>query len=271
MHLTKHHGLANDFLVTFVDEVPSRASELAVELCHRQTGIGADGLIFGIDDGSSPTMRLFNADGSSAEISGNGLRCFVQAVAMRRGVQTLEIDVDTLAGVRACTLETTSDPAVAYASTDMGEVSAGDSPDTETFLDSIDGLPAVNRWAIGAVGNPHIVLDVDDPAAIDLAHVGPQIEAHFPHGVNAHFVRATSDDQIDLFVWERGAGITQACGSGATVSAQRVHEWGAVGTQVNVTMPGGTAVVDVASTERPTAILSGPATFDGSVEVPHGG
>ena len=270
MHLTKHHGLSNDFLVSFVDEVPARASELAIELCDRQTGVGADGLIFGIDDGSSPTMRLFNADGSSAEISGNGLRCFVQAVAMRRGVQTLEIDVDTLAGVRTCTLETTSDPSVANASADMGEVTAGDSPDVESFLDRIDGLPTVNRWAIGAVGNPHVVLDVDDPASVDLAHVGPQIEAHFAHGVNAHFIRVTGDNDIDLFVWERGAGITQACGSGATVSAQRAHDWGAVGTQVNVKMPGGTAEVDVATAERATAILSGPTTFVGSIEVPNG-
>lgn len=270
MHLTKHHGLANDFLVTFVDEVPERASELAVELCNRHTSIGADGLIFGIDGDSAVVMRLFNADGSPAEISGNGLRCFVQAVAMRRGVQTLDIDVDTLAGVRSCSLQVTNNPAVANASADMGEVTAGDPPDSDKFLEAIDGLPAVKRWALGAVGNPHIVLEVDDPSSIDLAHVGPQIEAHFPHGVNAHFVQSSGDDQIDLFVWERGAGITQACGSGATVSAQRAHDWGLVGERVTVVMPGGSAEVDVANAERPTAILSGPATFVGSIEVPHG-
>lgn len=269
MHLTKHHGLANDFLVTFVDEVPERAPELAIELCNRRTSIGADGLIFGMDNGST-IMRLYNADGSSAEISGNGLRCFVQAVAMRRGVQTLEIDVHTLAGVRSCSLETTQDPAVAFASTDMGEVTTGDDPDDAAFLDGIDGLYGVSQWAIGAVGNPHVVIEVDDPSAVDLAYVGPQIESHFPHGVNAHFVRASGQDQIDLFVWERGAGITQACGSGATVSAQRAHEWGLVGERVAVVMPGGSAQVDVANAERNTAVLSGPATFVGSIEVPRG-
>lgn len=270
MHLTKHHGLANDFLVTFVDEVPERAPELAVELCDRRTGIGADGLIFGVDTETLTVMRLFNADGSSAEISGNGLRCFVQAVAMRRGVQTLDIDIDTLAGVRSCTLRTTSDPAVAEATTDMGEVTAGDAPDSGAFLESINGLPEVRRWALGGVGNPHVVIEVDDPSSVDLAHVGPQIEAHFPHGVNAHFVRSSGEHQIDLFVWERGAGITQACGSGATVSAQRAHEWGLVGERVTVVMPGGIAEVDVANAERPTAILSGPATFVGAIEVPRG-
>lgn len=270
MHLTKHHGLGNDFLVTFVDEVPTDAPDLAVELCDRRTGIGADGLIFGVDNGSVPVMTLFNNDGSTAEISGNGLRCFVQAVAMRRGVTELEIEVDTAAGRRACELEATDVASVAYASTDMGEVTVGDSPDSPEFLSEVTGLPAVHRWALGAVGNPHVVIEVDDPTAVDLAHVGPQIEEHFPHGVNAHFVSAGDGDEIILAVWERGAGITQACGSGATVSAQRMHEWGTVGPSVRVAMPGGTAVVDVASNERPTAVLSGEATFVGTVQVPRG-
>ena len=270
MYLTKHHGLGNDFLVTFVDEVPTDAPDLAVALCNRRTGIGADGLIFGVDNGSVPVMTLFNNDGSTAEISGNGLRCFVQAVAMRRSVTELELDVDTAAGRRACDLETTDVASIAYASTDMGEVTAGDAPDSEDFLSNIDGLPDVHRWAIGAVGNPHVVIEVDDPSAVDLAHVGPQIEQHFPHGVNAHFVCAGDGDAITLAVWERGAGITQACGSGATVSAQRMHEWGAVGTTVHVAMPGGTAVVDVATEARPTAVLRGEATFVGTVQVPRG-
>jgi len=270
MHLTKHHGLGNDFLVAFVDEVPDRAPELALELCDRSTGVGADGLIFGIDAGTLPVMRLFNADGSPAEISGNGLRCFLQAVALRRSVQSLEIDVDTLAGIRSCSLESTEDLAVVVGATDMGPVTAGDAPTSDDFLDAVDGLPEVHRWAIGAVGNPHVVLLVDDPADVDLAHVGPQIEAAFPHGVNAHFIRHTGGDSIDLAVWERGSGITQACGSGATVSAQRAHDWGFVGQTVSVAMPGGTATVDVANAERATAVLTGTATFVASVVVPRG-
>jgi len=270
MHLTKHHGLGNDFLVTFVDEVPLDAPSAAVCLCDRRTGVGADGLIFGIDSGSTVIMRLFNSDGSSAEVSGNGLRCFVQAVAMRRGVQNLEIDVDTLAGTRACSLESTSDSRIVFARTDMGEVSAGDAPDTDTFLDAVVGLPLVTRWAVGAVGNPHVVLEVDDPEAIDLARVGPEIESHFPHGVNVHFVHTTGSNEILLRVWERGAGITQACGSGAIVSAQRMHEWGLVGERVTVSMPGGSAIVDVARDGSPTAVLSGTATFVASIEVPRG-
>ena len=268
VHLTKHHGLGNDFLVTFVDDVPAHASALATDLCDRRTGIGADGLIFGIDQGSTVRMRLFNSDGSAAEISGNGMRCFLQAVAMRRGVQSLELDVDTLAGVRQCTYSATQDPAIGEASVDMGPVTDGDAPDGEDFLaqHSIDA----SRWATGAVGNPHVVLEVDDPESFDLATVGPQIEEHFPHGVNVHLVALAGTDALSLAVWERGAGITQACGSGATVAAQRFHDWGLVGETVTVTMPGGSAVVDVSKGERSSTILSGPTTYVGAVEVPRG-
>lgn len=268
--MTKHHGLGNDFLVTFVDDVPGNSAALAIELCDRSTGIGADGLIFGIDRGSIVTMALFNSDGSTAEISGNGARCFVQAIAMRRGVHTLDIDLDTPAGVRQCTLEPTRDPLVAHASVDMGVVSAGDRPNDDDFLHAITGLHDVQQWAIGAVGNPHVVIHTTNPGSIDLADVGPQIEARFPHGVNVHMVEVAGDDVLDLFVWERGAGITQACGSGATVSAQRFFEWGLVNTPVTVRMPGGAAVVDVMTAERPHAILRGPTTFVASLEVPRG-
>lgn len=268
--MTKHHGLGNDFLITFVDEVPDNASEVARELCDRSTGVGADGLIYGIDTGSTVTMRLFNSDGSSAEISGNGARCFLQAIAMRRGVSSLEVDLDTLAGVRAGVLKPTDDPAVAFASVDMGAVDVGDQPDAPDFSDGVDGLGAVKDWSTGAVGNPHVVFHVDDPASIDLALVGPQIEQHFPHGVNAHMVSVKGADELDLFVWERGSGITQACGSGATVAAQRFFDNELVGEHVTVNMPGGSATVDVMTSERPTAVLSGATTFVASVEVPRG-
>ena len=265
MHLTKHHGLGNDFLITFNNEgPPSNASELAIELCDRRTGLGADGLIFGSEVDGNISMRLFNSDGSAAEISGNGLRCFVQAIMMRRGVASLEIEVDTLAGLRQCEVEaTTSIDAVA--TVDMGSVASGDEPTSTEFLEAVG---PVSRWGLGAVGNPHIVFEVDDPTAIDLAEVGPLVESCFPHGVNAHFIRSDGATGIELSVWERGAGITQACGSGATVSAQRAHDWGLVGETVPVHMPGGTVEIDVATSERQTARLRGNATFVGAIEVP---
>lgn len=269
MQLTKHHALGNDFLITFVAEIPDDAPERARRLCDRRAGVGADGLILGIDDGLVPIMRLFNSDGSPAEISGNGVRCLAQAIAMRRGVPTLEIDIETVAGVRACAVEQSTDPAVATASVDMGEVTSGDSPDSGTFLDGVAGL-SPRRWALAGVGNPHVVIEVDDPAAVDLERIGPTIEQHFANGVNAHFVSVVDDHTIDLRPWERGAGATAACGSGATAAAQRAHDWGAVGECVTVRMPGGAAQVDVMTPARPTAILSGTTTFVAAIQVPHG-
>ncbi len=271
MFLTKHHALGNDFLVSFDDVDPERAVDLARTICDRRTGIGADGLMLGEDAGATPRMRLWNSDGSPAEISGNGLRCFGQALSMRRGISALDVDVDTANGLRRCAVVPTSNPAVVDASADMGPVTHGDDPagDFDALLVGL-GLESVSRWATGAVGNPHVVLETADPSAIDLAAVGPAIEAAFAHGVNAHFVRRLTDDRIELRVWERGAGITQACGSGATVSAQTLHDWGSVGSRVAVDMPGGTARVDVMDDEHPTAVLHGPATFVGSIEVPRG-
>lgn len=269
MQLTKHHALGNDFLITFVAEIPDDAPERARTLCDRRTGVGADGLIIGIDDGLLPIMRLFNRDGSAAEISGNGVRCLAQAIAMRRGVSTLELDIETVSGVRACTVEPTDDSAVAHTSVDMGAVTAGDRPDDDGFLEGIDGLTP-RRWALAGVGNPHVVIEVDDPAGIDLERVGPAIEEHFADGVNAHFVRVADDTTIELRPWERGAGATLACGSGATASAQRAHDWGRVGETVTVRMPGGDARVDVMTAERPNAVLSGSTHFVAAVQVPHG-
>lgn len=270
MHLTKHHGLGNDFLVTFVDEIPTDAPATAMELCDRHRGIGADGLVFGIDDGSRPIMRLFNSDGSQAEVSGNGLRCFVQALALRRNVTRIETDVDTPSGLRACALEPTDDPAESFASADMGRVGDGDRPDHEGFLDSIPGLGPVAWWSTADVGNPHVVIEVDDPGKIELATVGPAVESHFPAGVNVHFVRVSGTDEIELAVWERGAGITQACGSGATVAAQRLSDRGSVGERARVRMPGGVVTVDVATADRSSAVLSGTVTYVGAIQVPHG-
>jgi len=270
MNLTKHHGLGNDFLIAFVDAVPTDAPAVAMELCNRRTGIGADGLIFGIDNTEQPIFRLFNSDGSSAEVSGNGLRCFVQALAMRRGVTALDVTVETLAGPRVCQGEQTADPAEMYASADMGPVGPGDQPDSPDFLTEIEGLGVIDEWGVADVGNPHVVIRVPEPEKIDLAKVGPQIEAHFPHGVNAHFVRWSGADEILLRVWERGAGATQACGSGATVSAQMMHTWGHVGPSVRVNMPGGSVNVDVATTDRPSAVLLGTARFIGTIQVPRG-
>lgn len=271
IRLSKHHGLGNDFLVCLTDHLPLDAVERARAWCDRRTGIGADGLIFGLppgtghgDDGDI-VMRLLNSDGSPAALSGNGLRCFAQAVARARGIADLHLDISTPAGIRACTVHATDAPHIVTATVDMGVVCPGPDPDVEELM-AVVGEPVslVKRWETGDIGNPHVVCEVDDPDAIDLATAGPAVEAHFEEGANVHFVTVSGRNELYHRVWERGAGITNACGTGATVSADIFHRWGLVDTKVIVHMPGGDALVDVAG---PTT-LTGPATHVADLDVP---
>lgn len=265
---SKHHGLGNDFLVTLTDNLPLDAVERAVALCNRRTGIGADGLIFGIQrpDGRM-AMRLLNSDGSPAAVSGNGLRCFAQAVAISRGMPHLEIDVETPAGVRHCSVMATGESDTVIATVDMGVVCPGPDPDPDVddlIAAAGPSVSMVKRWETGDVGNPHVVCEVDDPMAIDLAVAGPAIEAHFEEGANVHFVTVSGLNELRAEVWERGAGITRACGTGATVAAHVFHGWDLVGPKVVVRMPGGDALVDLSG----PVTLTGPATHIADIEVP---
>ncbi len=266
VRLSKHHGLGNDFLVALVEHLPLDASAKAEAWCDRRTGIGADGLIFGLPhDGYGITMRLLNSDGSPAELSGNGLRCFAHAVARDRGLPDLELDVSTPAGVRHCTVHATADPSTVVATVDMGVVCPGPDPDVEDLMAAV-GAPvaAVKRWETGDIGNPHVVCEVSDPNDIDLAVAGPAIEAHFDEGVNVHFVSVSGFNELTARVWERGAGVTNACGTGATVSADIFHRWGLIGPKSVVRMPGGDALVDLSG----PVTLTGPATHVADIEVP---
>ncbi len=269
---SKHHGLGNDFLIQLADSLPLDAVDQAVALCDRRTGLGADGLIVGIvGEGGEISMHLFNSDGSSAAVSGNGLRCLAQAVARRRGVAALEIDVTTDAGIRHCSVRATDDQRTAIVTVDMGTVSAGPTPDVEDLIGSVAAeLGATGGESIGVlrfqtcdIGNPHVVCEVVDPDEIALDVVGPAIERHFAQGANVSFVTSSGSDRLKLRVWERGAGVTSACGTGATVAGHVFHGWGLIGPRTVVQMPGGEAVVDLAG---PTT-LTGPTTHVADIEI----
>ena len=272
---SKHHGLGNDFLIQLADSLPNDAADQAVALCDRRTGLGADGLIVGvIGEGHDISMHLFNSDGSSAAVSGNGLRCLAQAVARRRGVAALEIDVTTEAGIRHCSVHPTDERRVAIVTVDMGTVSAGPTPDIEDLMGSVAvELGATGGQSIGVqrfqtcdIGNPHVICEVADPDEIAVEDVGPAIERHFAQGANVSFVAVSGPDRLKLRVWERGAGITSACGTGATVAAHVFHRWGMIGPRSTVQMPGGEAVVDL----RGPTTLTGPATHVADIEVSDG-
>ncbi|HEV2811000.1 MAG TPA: diaminopimelate epimerase [Acidimicrobiales bacterium] len=265
MQLTKHHGLGNDFLVLLdfnLDDAIRFDADLARALCDRRRGIGADGLIrVGPARGDADvTMGLRNADGSRAEMSGNGIRCLGQAVARSRGHDTVDLVVGTDAGLRPLHVRPGPDPVTAAVDVDMGPACPGP---------ELSGLPVVveaTKAATVDMGNPHLVLLVDDPASVDLDALGPACQDGFEQGINVELVapvRGTTDI-LDLVVWERGVGITQACGTGACAAASAAHEWGVAGERVMVRMPGGVVEVTLGA----TVTLSGPAVFVADIEVP---
>ena len=269
LRLSKHHSAGNDFLVALVSgPLPGAASDparelfgdpaaAAVALCHRRRGIGADGLVLGIESAGSVRlpaggegcgdgealgvqaglvrMRLWNSDGSEAEISGNGLRCLAQALARYRGVS--EIDIDTLAGPRRCWIEPDGGSGVrsAMGRVELGAVTLDDldcalataesgSGQLVAVLDRVEGF--TGRWRTGSVGNPHVVVEVADPDAVDLEAAGPAVEACFDGGANIHFAAAAGPCRVRMRIWERGVGITESCGSGAAVAAAVFNAWG---------------------------------------------
>ena len=272
VELTKHHGLGNDFLVALN---PSRelGSAEAKQWCDRRTGIGADGLIVATaagtvtdSDSTNWTMVLWNADGGRAEISGNGIRCLGQAIGRHLVGEgeigsDIELSIQTDAGPRKLRLFPTGD-VTWQVRAEMGSVSPGQAPS----LDWVDaGLNPEHQQCVD-VGNPHIVAVVDSAQFdnADMAVVGPIIEAGYPGGINVHVVNITSHRSLDLKVWERGVGVTQACGSGACAAAWAAHHHGLVGSEITVGMPGGSASVELTDDQ---VYLIGPATFVGSIRI----
>jgi diaminopimelate epimerase len=259
--LTKHHGLGNDFLVVFhpgVDDLP----ELARQLCDRRRGLGADGLLVGESaEGYAARMVLYNADGSRAEMSGNGIRCFAQALAARRGdLEPQRILTD--AGDRLVTIEPTADADTILASVDMGTIEPIDEPDGWGALGCHPDRPVVHL----SLGNPHSVVGVDDVDVVDLLALGQKVAQ-----VNLEIVEpGEHQDEIRMRVHERGAGITEACGTGACASAFAAWKWGLATPRdgkLVVQMDGGRATVALDSPAPGRATLIGPATLIATVTV----
>jgi diaminopimelate epimerase len=266
IRLTKHHGLGNDFLV-LVDPVAGLdAAALARHVCDRRLGVGADGLLIAhpgdASDGGERTdvvMELRNADGGRAEMSGNGIRCFAQAVWDAGLVADRHrLVVGTDAGVRVVRWRGEPKPGVIDAAVDMGHVKVTD--DAPQWVEG-----TIEAAALVDAGNPHLVLLDPNVATVDVAAVGPAIEGMFPNGVNIEWVwPGPAGDDLTLRVWERGAGVTLACGTGSCAAVAAAFGWGRVGSTAVVHNPGGDVIVELGE----TATLIGPAVHVATVELP---
>ena len=276
MRLTKHHGLGNDFLVALeeVDGPLHGDATMARALCDRRRGLGADGFIIGARprdgqlaaDGApiDVVMQLWNADGSRAEMSGNGIRCLGQALAMARDEHSVTLRIDTDGGERTLVVHDDAEHRLATVSVTMGPVGAG--PDIPR---SVSERLIEHRHGTADLGNPHLVVLVPDLSLVDLVGTGSWIEKEFAAGVNVEFISVGPEpDTLDLLVWERGAGVTEACVTGATAAALLAHQWGLVGDAVTFRMPGGSAEVLVAANAHDEPTLIGPAQHVATIEVP---
>ncbi|UKO97803.1 diaminopimelate epimerase [Nostoc sp. UHCC 0870] len=229
IEFTKYHGLGNDFILidNRSSSSPVLTPEQAVKLCDRHFGIGADGVIFALPgkNGTDYTMRIFNSDGSEPEMCGNGIRCLAGFLADLEGISRNQdtYRIQTLAGVISPQLMPDGEVRV-----DMGvpRLLASEIPTTLGAADAkvinqpleVEG----QTWDVTCVsmGNPHCITFVEDVATIPLESIGPKFEHHpaFPQRTNTEFIEVVSRDYLKMRVWERGAGITLACGTGACAS-----------------------------------------------------
>lgn len=309
LRLAKHHGLGNDFLIALLSDEEKAAlvrrigdlSQLAREICHRRTGIGADGLLLGIGPRFSDSrwendepvgtrsvhgnadvrMLLYNSDGSKAEVSGNGSACLANALAhsfkpwssaiRESQFAYLRVNVETDAGPRSVSWRH------AFYESEDGLIQPHDENaevDMPIVMPEPDIVPKLDRLitqrfgethrATGDVGNPHLVIATTETVTeSEVRELGSEYQDYFSDGINVEFVWPLPDNQgsesglpsaLGMAVFERGAGLTDACGTGAVVAAIRAREWGLVRRDIwtDVVMPGGSATVaQVGLTGRP--------------------
>lgn len=279
VEFTKYHGLGNDFILidNRAKSEPIITPEQAVQLCDRHFGIGADGVIFALpgQDGTNYTMRIFNSDGSEPEMCGNGIRCLARFIADLEGNTPADVQyrIHTLAGV--ITPQLMSDGRVKV---DMGmpRLLAAEipttlcTPDQKVILQPLE--VAGKSWDVTCVsmGNPHCITFVKDVAEIPLEIIGPKFEHHsvFPQRTNTEFIKVVRPNYLKMRVWERGAGITLACGTGACASVVAGVLSGKSDRYCTVELPGGCLEIEWSEQDQ-RVYMTGPAmqVFTGRVSL----
>lgn len=280
MRFIKYHGLGNDFIV--LEPGPEAHTLLAPDsaraLCRRGFGVGADGVMTaGASDVADLAMLLVNSDGSTPEMCGNGIRCFAKFAVDVLGHTSNPLRIETPGGVKACAWRLGPDGRVAMVRVDMG------SPSFERARVPVQGggealeIPVESQGrrfiATGVnTGNPHMVIFGDADRELARRH-GPDLTAHplWPEGANVEFAEVLGPDHLRVAVWERGCGLTEACGTGATATVAAAVRRGhvAAGQPVTVTLPGGDLQITIAE-DLHTAWMEGPATevYRGELSLP---
>jgi diaminopimelate epimerase len=261
MKFTKMQATGNDFVV--VDGINNKRNwqTLAKEICDRHFGVGADGLIiFDVNEKKEFVMRIFNADGSEAEMCGNGIRCFAKYAVESGITKNLEIPIHTLAGLKIASINNTGG-IVKTVKVDMGKPTfkAKEIPVTiETTREELVDITDLVEHGISieeqnfslsfvSMGNPHAVTFINSPVSeYPLALIGPKVENHkmFPKHTNFEIARLVKHNTIEVRVWERGVGETMACGTGACATAVVAIKKGYANKKIDIIMPGGILTIE---------------------------
>jgi diaminopimelate epimerase len=283
MKFHKMHGLGNDFVIVQVeDQLPIGVSELAIQVCDRHKGVGADGLVFILpSQQANLQMRIFNADGTEAQQCGNAVRCVSKYYYERLDNSKTEILVETKRGIQPIVLQVEAG-IVEHVQVDMGEpilVPSQIPVRSQTIHDQVIIGEAVYEqvvikeqvYAFTAVsmGNPHAVIEVDALADELVKGIGPKIETSevFPEKANIEFITIHSPHEITMRVWERGVGETMACGSGACAVLVAAHLNGKAERKATIHLLGGDLMIDW-NEEDNHVYMTGPAEFVFAGEFP---
>ena len=277
MKFTKMHGISNDYIyINGATETIDNLSEVAVKLSDRHTGIGSDGIVMILPSKTCDfRMRMFNSDGSEAEMCGNASRCVGKYVYDKGLTKKTKVSLETLAGKKILNLHVV-DGKVDTVTVDMGEpILRGVDIPTIFDLPTVVSQPIVVSGkkiltTCVSMGNPHSVVYVDDVDSLDLEKIGPTYECHpaFPHKTNTEFVEIISRNEVKMRVWERGAGETMACGTGACAVAVASVLNGFTDRDVRVKLRGGDLQIKWDDDDN-HVYMTGPATtvYEGDVEI----
>lgn len=280
LSFTKMQGIGNDFVVVdcLAPDAPDAAmlQAASVRLCDRKFGIGGDGVLLVLpSENADFLMRMFNPDGSEAEMCGNGIRCFARFVFDRGYTKAAEITVDTLGGVKRLALNV-KNGVVDTVKVDMGRPGLdradlpmnGDTPG-RVLAEPLEAGGEIVAITGVSMGNPHAVFFVDEAQDSVINTLGPIIETHpaFPRRTNVHAVQVNSRDELTMLTWERGAGRTLACGTGACACAVAAALNDKTGRRVLTHLPGGDLLIEWETDDH--VYMTGPAAevFTGTISL----
>ena len=277
IQFTKMQGLGNDYIYINTDQYPiDKPEDFAIQWSKPHTGIGSDGLILiSRSNKADFKMRIFNADGTEAMMCGNGSRCVGKYVYDHHLTDKTEIDLDTLSGIKHITLHPDTQGEIHNATVDMGEPMLSNLTQVNTPSGDLTGVnihvaDQTFQATYVCMGNPHVVIFVDDISRIPVESYGPEIEFNplFPQRANIEFVQVLPDSTLRMRVWERGSGITQACGTGACATAVAAFTTGRSPRTSTVRMDGGELHIHLRESDN-HVLMTGPAetSFEGELNV----